>query len=128
MSVNPQRPPRNKKLEAAIAIPILALMGAFAVAVAFADGSTDEMDRSPELDNAAAEIACQDYVSDRLTAPASAVFTNTTVMPSALDEFTVAGSVDAQNSFGATIRNSYSCTIQLDGELWTLVSLDGLDE
>jgi len=58
---------------------------------------------------------CQEAVEKRLKAPSTASFSGqyeTTiyeVTPS--QRYRVAGYVDAQNSFGAKLRKSYSCTV-----------------
>jgi hypothetical protein len=42
--------------------------------------------------------------------------------------YTVRGYVDAENSFGASIRSQYTCEIHGNGNgNWTLVSLTGLN-
>lgn len=88
----------------------------------------------PELDRIAAELACEDFVADRLKAPSTAEFTEALVSTplDSLDSsvFIVDGQVDGQNSFGAMIRNRYTCTVQLspDRSTWTLVSLDGIPQ
>jgi hypothetical protein len=42
--------------------------------------------------------------------------------------FTVEGHVDSENGFGALIRNDYECVVRDDGDVWTLESLELLDE
>lgn len=54
--------------------------------------------------------ACEQAVKARLKAPASADF-DTSATESSPDRWTVSGSVDAQNSFGAKIRSSFSCRV-----------------
>lgn len=41
--------------------------------------------------------------------------------------YTVTNTVDAQNTFGATLHRTYTCVIHQDGGGWRLDSLTGLD-
>lgn len=61
-------------------------------------------------DGGHAKIACRGMVQDKLKAPSTADFSNESVSGSGTS-WTVSGSVDAQNSFGAKIRSSYTCSI-----------------
>lgn len=81
------------------------------------------------LDEAAA-VMCEDFVKRQLKSPGTAEF------PGALDadyaktsvlsdtkpwKYKVTGVVDSQNSFGATVRNDYVCTVSTkDDDTWTL--------
>ena len=69
-----------------------------------------------------AYIHCKHYVEQRLKAPSSADFSslsnsNVTQLKQTRRggkneiKYLVTGYVDAQNSFGAKIRNNYSCTV-----------------
>lgn len=92
---------------------VLALFLAFVVwAYATDDGSSDG--DSPELQQIGAENACEDWVRDQLKAPATAKFSGTTSTGSG--PWTVTGSVDAENSFGANLRNTWTCEVRLDGD------------
>lgn len=69
-----------------------------------------------------AKRACQErFIPDRLKAPATAKYADVTVSVAA-EEYTVAGSVDSQNSFGALVRSSFTCVIHSSGDQWTLDS------
>ena len=72
-----------------------------------------------------AERVCYDFVRDRLRSPSSAVFSNVNTSGSG-STFTVSGAVDSQNGFGAMIRNSFTCSVRLDGDTWHLSRMDGL--
>jgi hypothetical protein len=37
--------------------------------------------------------------------------------------FLIAGWVDVQNSFGAVMRNRYSCSVKLENGRWSLIAL-----
>lgn len=69
-----------------------------------------------------AQVACKTYVLDRLKAPASAAFSGL-AFTGANPTWTVTGAVDSQNSFGATIRSTFRCTVTARGDQWDLGSL-----
>jgi hypothetical protein len=84
------------------------------------------------LDDARAEvlITCEDLVKRSLKAPSTAKFGNIwngrssyRVSPSSGTSVYTA-TVDAQNGFGAMIRNTFSCTYDLDSNVVRLVSLE----
>jgi hypothetical protein len=70
-----------------------------------ATGGDDEY----HADNRYEAIAqCEAAIMDRLKAPSTASFDSTA---SGGGTWTVTGTVDAENSFGATIRSSYQCSV-----------------
>lgn len=76
-----------------------------------------------------AQSICHTFVERQLKAPSSAEFSGDRVTHSG-STWTVKGSVDAQNSFGAMLRKSYTCVVtptNSSGANWTLVSLTGLE-
>jgi hypothetical protein len=75
-----------------------------------------------------AKIMCERFVKDRLKSPGSADFSEENDVTEAGGSWTVSGVVDSQNSFGALLRNQFSCTVKPrpDGKTWDLVSLTGL--
>lgn len=97
------------------------------LALVFAVPWEREAEDSPELRQAGAEVVCKEYVSERLKAPGSAEFSRAAALPADYDwlEFTVTGTVDAQNSFGASLRSSYTCRVRLDPATskWALLDL-----
>jgi hypothetical protein len=95
------------------------LLAAFGAAVAWFGNPT----RS-------AQETCHDFVKDRLKAPATAKFESfrDARIEKDGDVFTVEGHVDSENGFGALIRNDYECVVRDDGDVWTLESLELLDE
>lgn len=82
---------------------------------------------SAEDDNEGmAELACEHYVKQRLKAPATADFEHHQVVATG-DRYKVEGAVDAENSFGAQLRHTYTCIVTDDGtsdESWSLETLD----
>jgi hypothetical protein len=67
--------------------------------------------------------ACKTFVKDKLRAPSTAKFADHSVTHTG-SEYTVTGSVDAQNGFGAQIRSTYTCTVTDTGESWHLENVD----
>lgn len=94
------------------------------------DGSSTPRQTGPSA--SMAYVMCQSFVKDRLKAPSSAKFPGmfeetysdaTTKLSET--QFRVRSWVDAQNSFGAMIRNNYTCTVSYTGnDNWRL---DGLE-
>ena len=72
-----------------------------------------------------AQVACKDFVRDRLKAPSTADFTSVSHTGSA-PTWTVTGTVDADNSFGAKLRMTFTCVVRDDGDTWRLQSMTGL--
>ena len=72
---------------------------------------------------------CKDFVSGRLKSPSSASFPFLPNSTSHVGDgvYEVHSYVDAQNSYGAVIRTSYTCRVRPNGkpsEGWSLVSLE----
>lgn len=59
---------------------------------------------------------CEDAVRDDLVAPTTAEFDS---QASETNPFRVWGTVDAQNSFGAMVRNDFSCTVNITDDSFT---------
>lgn len=57
------------------------------------------------------EVACERAVKDRLKAPATAQFTKDADAAWNGSAWRYTGTVDAQNSFGATLRNRFACEV-----------------
>ena len=78
-----------------------------------------------------AVVQCQNYVKDRLRSPSTADFPwlDHSVTPAGSEAYVVRSYVDAQNGFGATVRNNYECKIQYAGgeeadqRTWVLLDL-----
>jgi len=81
-------------------------------------GPTDRPDPIDSGDRLDAWIVCQDFVLERLTAPATADFpTGYADFTSVLSDerFRVESYVDAENSFGAFIRTDFVCVVRYTG-------------
>lgn len=68
-------------------------------------------------------VACRDWVRARLTAPATAEFTDETTAQTSPGQWTVTGAVDAQNPLGALTRSTWTCEATHTGKTTTLVSI-----
>lgn len=62
-----------------------------------------------------ARKACQSAVEKQLKAPSTAKFELSADGPDA-GPWTITGTVDAENSFGASLRLSFECAVRLEGE------------
>ena len=76
-------------------------------------------------DEFTAASMCERFVADHLKSPSTAEFDSTATGGG--DTWTVTGTVDSQNSFGAMVRNTYTCHLTYEGgDSWRLDSLSGL--
>lgn len=126
----PLQPQQAKKtpntLSALLAIAVILIcLCVFAMSLfSDGDGNSDSSNSSTM-----AYIMCQDFIEQRLTAPATAKWPSSldiTIIPVSgkEDSYQVIGYVDAQNGFGALIRTSYVCEISYTGDdRWHLDSL-----
>jgi hypothetical protein len=64
-----------------------------------------------------AQKACQDLITARLKSPSSAKFPHVKVdlKKGSKTEYSVVGQVDADNSFGVSIRTNWVCVVRYDG-------------
>lgn len=105
----------------------LLLLLAFLCAIAFAVYvMVPSAPSAPGGGDSGAIVACQRFVLARLKSPAGADFPADERKASGSgSQWTVTGAVDAQNSFGATIRNRYNCRVEFTGgNNWRLLNLD----
>ena len=87
-------------------------------------GGSGSSPKTPDkLNEWSAQIACQDTVKDRLKAPATAQFDNWTRSANADGTYTITGTVDSQNSFGAMLRSKFSCQVRDGGDGTARVSI-----
>lgn len=71
-----------------------------------------------------AKDVCEQFVTDQLKAPATAVFSGAFAAEQSDASWIVRGSVDSENGFGAMIRNNYTCRVRpAGGDEWTLDKL-----
>lgn len=71
-----------------------------------------------------AQNVCYSEVLDRLKAPGTADLVDISAYPDEGDAWVVTGAVDAENSFGATLRSDFSCTVHQSGDGWIIDSID----
>jgi hypothetical protein len=76
-----------------------------------------------EFSEGEARVMCEDFVEDWLKAPSTASFTRPVVTSAGANTWQVDGSVDAENSFGGTVRIDYQCTVRGEDGTATLVDL-----
>lgn len=73
----------------------------------------------PRYDAFTAQSACESFVKRTLKAPSTATFAPHNVLQisgTGTGPWTVVGYVDAQNSFGAMLRQNYFCKVHFEGE------------
>lgn len=95
-----------------------------ALVVGFAIFATTRVghEATPEEERGDAQRACQEtFVPARLKAPATADYSAVSATGGS-GRYTVTGSVDSQNSFGALVRSSFTCSVHLSGDQWILDS------
>lgn len=104
-----------------------------AIAIAFAAGAANETlgklhqkgsgDRTDRSD-AQLVASCHASVVAKLKAPSTATFpTYDQIGWLSETQAKVSGNVDAQNSFGAMIRQAYTCDATKDGVRWSITSV-----
>jgi hypothetical protein len=92
-----------------VGVIILAVL--VAVGVLAALGSTGSMPSSDDGDPYAAYVACQQQLEQQMKAPSTADWPalSDVQVTHVSETFTMAGYVDAENSFGAKIRATWTC-------------------
>lgn len=88
---------------------VLILIGAAMLASTL--GTTGD---SPEARKAGATRACQDWVRDQLRAPSTATFPTPTA--TGTGPWVITGQVDAQNTLGGIVRETWTCDVRLVGD------------
>lgn len=68
-----------------------------------------------KLDEWGAQVACEDVVKTLLKAPSTAEFSNWQRQSNGDGKYTVTGTVDSQNGFGAMLRSQFGCTVRDKG-------------
>lgn len=102
-----------------VVVLVFVVTGIFTVA-----GSGSGADNEAAVRQVMAQRACEDEVRGSLKAPATSKFSGTRATSSGAG-YRVTGSVDAENSFGAMLRNSFECSVSFSGGAAsaTLISL-----
>lgn len=90
-------------------------------------GGGGDAKKADEGDEGGAQVVCEDFVKRQLKSPTSADFGDVDVSQVKGPVWEVAGEVDSDNSFGASIRNDYTCRVKFKGDDdWALVKMTGL--
>ena len=90
----------------------LCVIGAIVLIVVIATLSSRGSSHPGNDNQLSARKDCERLVESRLKAPSTAKFSSTATKSSG--EWHVAGTVDSQNSFGAMVRSSFTCTVTDD--------------
>ncbi|MWV50048.1 hypothetical protein GRS96_12290 [Rathayibacter sp. VKM Ac-2803] len=108
--------------------PIGCLVLVGVVVLAFAGcikGISEISSESDSGDNQYEAIAqCEARIERLLKAPATAEFDSSATGGGT---WKVTGSVDAENSFGATLRSNYACTVVVNGDGRLTTTVDSFD-
>lgn len=116
-SPEPSKKPSTPQIIASVAVVVIVLVCAIGYVVSLGD------DDEPGGDSTMAEIMCEDFIEERLKAPATAEYEHSTTFTN--PAYRVTGTVDSENGFGAMIRSEFTCVVEPKGEdEWELVSLD----
>lgn len=105
-----------------IMIPIIIALAAFFLwSCVQGGGESDEGINGVRYPDREAIAGCESLVEEQLRSPASAEFDSTVTSDDG--EWTVTGSVDADNAFGASVRTDYTCTVTFpgDGQVRTVI-------
>lgn len=107
----------------------LLVLACIAVVVASTRGGLERFDTDgisvPRGSRSEARIICERYVSDRLRSPSTADFQQRSEQQvnESGGAYTISAHVDAQNRFGATVRQEYECQVRPTADGWSLDSL-----
>jgi hypothetical protein len=106
-----------------LTVVVLIVAGIIGLIIAGAAHSSSPEGRA-EDDRASAQITCEELVKKNVKAPSTASFSDEST--DGTDPITVTGNVDAENSFGAKVRASFTCTATGTGNnlLVTLKSIN----
>ena len=90
-----------------------AVIACLVVVIGFSIWLITRQDRAPQH-------ACEGFVRQQLTAPATAKFSNekTYLDSPRQGQARIDGNVDAQNEYGAMIRETFSCQMHRQGGTW----------
>lgn len=119
------QPTKPKQTCGSIAIFIFLGIGAIIALFLMLSGGGSKPD--PLTKSQSAWYTCRQFVENRLKAPKTADFETYKAGQVAQvdpDEWKVIINVDAENSFGAMLRNKFYCHLQDKGDSWYLISID----
>ena len=90
----------------ALGIAVVLVVG---IIVAMARSGSSSDDDHANM-NISAQETCKESVKNQLKSPSTAKFSDIDTVSEGGDNYTVSGHVDSENSFGAMIRSSWTCT------------------
>lgn len=93
-----------------MAVVLFALVVVVRIALSAGDGKDDDYNSNTSYE---AIARCREAIKERLNAPSTAEFQSTATGSAT---WTVVGTVDAENGFGAKIRSDYQCSVIIDIE------------
>lgn len=120
-------PPSSKNRSGLLLLVILIGLIALGALVTVLNSGSLSPAPMPHDDAIGAYVMCEQFVTQRLKAPSTAKFagyTGSTVTKTGAQSYQVVSYVDAQNSFGAQLRITFTClTTNYDGDNWRLDKL-----
>jgi tetratricopeptide (TPR) repeat protein len=126
--VQPELIQPTKKSSCTLPIAIvLTILVAICICV-FASSMFSNNNNNDTPSGTLAYLMCQEFINDRLKAPASAKYPDvqdvTIKKIGETNRFVIIGYVDAENSFGANLRSRFTCEITYSGnDKWVLNDL-----
>lgn len=111
-SGTPKNAPKTKANKTAIGCLAFALAPFLIIGTIFIIGA---ISGPADADAADAHQACETKVRAQLRAPSTARFSDRYARETD-GGFSVSGSVDSQNGFGAMVRSNYVCAVTVNGE------------
>lgn len=111
--------------KAAIPLAIVGVMLAGLMLWAFVGGDGDSEPDESAIRRDAERVCEEDFIAPRLKSPSSAE--SDLSASGGPVTYTVTGTVDAENSFGAMLRSNVTCIVRLGDDEWTLVSVSGIN-
>lgn len=98
--------------------------------IAFFSIKSCSINSEGDVSTGEAQIMAEDFVKNSLKSPSTADFSNASTQDIGDKTFIVSGNVDAENSFGAMLRNTYRVKLKYNGgewedsNNWTLIDID----
>jgi hypothetical protein len=111
----------SKKVGGCVGIGCLSLVGIFVVLWIMGSLSGNNPSPSPDSDKFGAYFYSKEFVKEQLRAPSTAKFCDfdeARISSNGANSYTVVGWVDAQNGFGAMLRNRFVCKLHKNGDTW----------
>ena len=125
-ALEPGKHPEKKSLGCGGCLGIIVVAAIVVVALLWGCSTIGSRDRANDPDTLRYEAiaGCEALVAEQLRSPATAQFDSTA---SGGDSWTVRGTVDSDNAFGATVRTDFECLVTITGDRvrTVIISLDG---